>query len=48
MKCASLLREAMWGMVSEVHSKLHFDYAAYTIDYLDRFGRAYSVYRAKS
>jgi thiamine kinase-like enzyme len=48
MKCASLLREAMWGMVSEVHSKLNFDYAAYTVDYLDRFGRAYSVHRAKS
>ena len=48
MKCASLLREAMWGMVSEIYSKLHFDYAAYTIDYLDRFGRAYSVHRAKS
>lgn len=48
MKCASLLREAMWGMVSEIHSKLHLDYGAYTIDYLDRFGRAYSVYRAKS
>src|SRR5262249_21972473 len=48
MKCASLLREAMWSMVSEIHSKLHFDYPAYTIDYLDRFGRAYSIYRAKS
>jgi thiamine kinase-like enzyme len=48
MKCASLLREALWGMVSEIHSRLHFDYAAYTIDYIDRFGRAYSVYRAKA
>jgi thiamine kinase-like enzyme len=48
MKCASLLREAMWSMVSEVHSKLPFDYAAYTADYLDRFGRAYSVFRAKA
>ena len=47
MKCASLLREAMWSMVSEIHSKLHFDYAAYTMDYLDRFGRVYSIYRAK-
>jgi hypothetical protein len=35
-------------MVSEIHSKLHFDYAAYTMDYLDRFGRVYSIYRAKS
>ncbi len=48
MKCASLLREAMWSMVSEIHSKLNFDYAAYTIDYLDRFGRAYSIHRARS
>ena len=48
MKCASLLREAMWSMVSEIHSKLHFDYPAYTMDYLDRFGRAYSIYRAKT
>ena len=30
MKCASLLREAMWSMVSEIHSTLDFDYAAYT------------------
>ena len=48
MTAASLLREAMWSMVSEIHSKLHFDYAAYTMDYLDRFGRVYSIYRAKS
>ena len=41
MKCASLLRETMWSMVSEVHSKIQFDYPAYTRDYLARFGRAY-------
>jgi len=40
MKCASLLREAMWSMVSEIHSTLAFDYAAYTQDYLGRFERA--------
>jgi hypothetical protein len=39
MKCASLLREAMWSMVSEIHSQLDFDYAGYTADYLDRFER---------
>lgn len=44
MKCASLLREAMWSMVSEIHSKLDFDYAAYTLDYMDRFARAQSAY----
>ena len=46
MKCASLLREAMWSMVSEIHSKLDFDYAAYTADYLDRFAQALGVHRA--
>ena len=40
MKCASLLRETMWSMVSEITLKLDFDYAAYTEDYLGRFARA--------
>jgi thiamine kinase-like enzyme len=44
MKCASLLREAMWSMVSEIHSKLDFDYGAYTLDYMDRFARAQASY----
>ena len=30
MKCASLLRETFWSMVSEQTSALDFDYAAYT------------------
>ncbi len=42
MKCASLLRETMWGMVSEVHSTIDFDYASYTADYLARFERAFA------
>ena len=37
MKCASLLREAMWSMVQEIHSTLDFDYVAYADDYLARF-----------
>jgi len=41
MKCASLLRETMWGMVAEHHSTLDFDYVAYTNDYLARFERSY-------
>jgi thiamine kinase-like enzyme len=41
MKCASLLREAVWGMVSEIHSSLDFDYVAYARDYVARFERAY-------
>ncbi|HEY6599757.1 MAG TPA: choline/ethanolamine kinase family protein [Pseudomonadales bacterium] len=44
MKCASLLREAMWSMVSEIHSTLPFDYAAYTSEYLARFRRAYAEF----
>jgi len=44
MKCASLLREAMWSMVSERCSKLQFDYLAYTTDYLARFSRAYDEF----
>ena len=44
MKCASLLREAMWSMVSEIYSTLDFDYAAYTVDYMDRFARAHSAF----
>jgi len=41
MKCASLLREAMWSMISEIHSTLDFDYRAYTSEYLSRFERAF-------
>jgi thiamine kinase-like enzyme len=44
MKCASLLREAMWSMVSEIFSRLDFDYAAYTLDYMDRFARVHANY----
>ncbi|MEY4882314.1 MAG: hypothetical protein RIS34_168 [Pseudomonadota bacterium] len=36
MKCASLLREVMWGAVSQVRSAIDFDYAAYTAGYLAR------------
>jgi len=37
MTAASLLRETMWSMVSELHSHLVFDYPAYTAEYLGRF-----------
>ncbi len=43
MKCASLLREAMWSMVSEIHSTLDFDYIAYTTENLARFERAHAA-----
>jgi thiamine kinase-like enzyme len=44
MKCASLLREAMWSMVSEISSDIDFDYATYTTDNLARFRAAYNNY----
>jgi hypothetical protein len=43
MKCASLLREAMWSMVSETHLSVDFDYRAYTAENLRRFEAAYAA-----
>jgi thiamine kinase-like enzyme len=45
MKCASLLRETMWSMVSEIKSNLDFDYSQYTAEYLARFTAAYEQFR---
>jgi thiamine kinase-like enzyme len=36
MKAASLQRETMWSMVSELHSEIEFDFTAYTAENLDR------------
>ena len=44
MKCASLLRETMWSMISETHSTIDFDYAAYTAENLARFARAFDAF----
>lgn len=44
MKCASLLRETMWSMVSEITSEIDFDYAAYTAENLSRFRAAYDAF----
>ncbi len=41
MKCASLLRETMWSMVSEHFSQIAFDYQSYTTANLKRFDQAY-------
>ena len=41
IKCASLLRETMWSMVSEISSKIKFDYRSYTSDNLSKFNIAY-------
>ncbi len=40
MLVASLLREAMWSMVSELHSAIDFDFRAYTEENLARLDRA--------
>tara|TARA_Y100001970_G_scaffold294009_1_gene445774 strand:+ start:8480 stop:9346 length:867 start_codon:yes stop_codon:yes gene_type:complete len=37
MKCASLLRETMWSMVSEIYSKINVDYSSYTQENLKKF-----------
>ena len=44
MKCASLLRETMWSMVSEIHSKLDFDFASYTAENLQRFENSFKEF----
>ena len=41
MKSASLMRETLWSMVSEIHSTLDFDYAEYTAENLKRFNRTF-------
>ena len=46
MKCASLLRESMWSMVSEIHSSLDFDYVGYTDENLARFEGAWADFQA--
>ncbi len=43
-KCASLLRETLWSMVSELSSDIAFDYAAYTVENLARFRKTHSEY----
>jgi thiamine kinase-like enzyme len=45
MKCASLLRETMWSMVSELTSELDFDYAAYTAENMARLDAALADFR---
>jgi len=40
------MRETLWSMVSEIHSKLDFDYAAYAAENLARFEAAYAAFVA--
>jgi thiamine kinase-like enzyme len=47
MQCASLLREAMWSMVSELHLNAPgVDYVAYTGENLAKLGTALDQYRS--
>ena len=41
LKCASLLRETMWSMVSEITSKIDFDYKNYTEENLLKFNNEF-------
>ena len=45
MKCASLLRETMWSMVSELNSRVDMDFADYTQKNLARFESVYAEYK---
>ena len=45
MKCASLLRETMWSMVSELTSTIDFDYSVYTAENLARFTHSYQDFK---
>lgn len=44
MKAAAALREAMWSMVSEIHSDLDFDFAAYTTTNLSTYRAALAAF----
>jgi len=45
MKCASLLRETMWSMVSEIHSTIDFDYNHYTEENMSRYEAGMAEFR---
>jgi len=44
MKAAAALRETLWSMVSEIHSRLDFDYAAYTADNLATYRASHDAF----
>ncbi len=46
MQCASLLREAMWSMVSEIYLNAPgVDYVAYTTEILEKLGHSLEAYQ---
>jgi len=44
MKAAAALRETLWSMVSETHSELDFNYAAYTASNLSTYRAAFAAF----
>ena len=46
MTAASLLRETMWSMVSEIHSQIDYDFASYTAENVARFEKAYAAFKS--
>ena len=46
MKTSSLLRETMWSMVSEISSKIDFDYSEYTQENLTKFEKSFKSLKA--
>jgi thiamine kinase-like enzyme len=44
MLAASLLRESMWSMISEIKSAIDFDYVSYTEENLRRFEAAFKAF----
>jgi len=47
MKCASLLRETMWSMVSELTSMVEFNYVDYTAMNMNRYRAAFDAFAAR-
>jgi thiamine kinase-like enzyme len=45
MTAASLLRETMWSMVSEIHSRIDYDFSQYTAENLARFEKAFAEFQ---
>ncbi len=46
LKCASLLRESLWGAVSRFTSSISFDYTGYAREHLARFDRLWRTFEA--
>jgi thiamine kinase-like enzyme len=44
MKCASLLRETLWSMVSELMSEIDVDYGAYSANNLSRYRNTFGQF----